>query len=1177
MPIQCADILLQLKNHIHGIFSSDPIVKQWANKNNIPCYTPSNNSLKQLTKQPFDYLFSIVNDYILPPEILALPRQYPINYHDAPLPAYGGMYATSWAIMNQETKHGITWHIMTDKIDAGDILKQKQVNITSDDTALTLNTKCYEAAIEAFRELVSDLNHTQVTPIPQGLDQRTYFSLYKRPDRGGVISWQQSAEEIDALVRALTFGTYPNYLGMSKIAIRQHFVIVTKLKRLTSTSMLSPGTITHIDEIVFTVSTSTNDIMIQELLTLDGLPFSINEFITHYQLHVGDKLPELAFDMADTLTTTYTRICKHELFWLKRLETLELLNLPYFSHIPTPISNSEITVTSLSIPIATEIITSVYHHYGSLPQFLSSVFIAYLARLTDTDIFDCGLDVKTMLSLPDHFFAPQIPLRIEINPDHSFTDTHQTIQNQIDLTIQHVSYAQDITVRYPQLQSAPSFQVVIAYCDTYQPPTNTVLTCLIPLDEADGASIQWLYNPQQLAQTDVNRMARQFTCFLGGIVKSPHSPLWKVSLLNQTDLQQLLIEHNNTRIEYPLKFIHHLFEEQVKQFPDQIAVICERDRLTYTELNQQSNQLAHYLQTLGVGPETLVGICIEPSITVMVGLLGILKAGAAYLPLDPFYPTERLNFMVENSQISFLVIEQQFVAQFQKTSLQHVIIDKDWETVATQPIENPISQNSSDDLAYVIYTSGSTGQPKGTMISHRGLINYLNWARQAYNVTDGTGAPVHTSISFDLTITSLFLPLLVGRTITLLSTYQGSEALSHILRTKQEFSLIKITPAHLDMLSQLLHPQDITGQVNRFIIGGEALRNEHLTFWQQHTPQTKLINEYGPTETVVGCCTYEVSPKETFADTVPIGRPIANTQLYVLNRYRQPVPVGVSGELYIGGHGVGRGYLNLSEQTTKKFIPVSECELPLSLPLDAHSRRLYKTGDIVRYLPDGNLEFLGRSDNQVKIRGYRIELDEIASTLNQHPDVDEVVVTMYDKQNKNKQLGAYLVLKNQVDLPESMTDTQRLTNIQVFLTAKLPEYMVPTTFTIIETIPLTSNGKVDHHILETFNNNATQTDALETYIAPRNTIEETLVLIWQTVLDIERVGVQDNFFSLGGHSLLATQIISQIRDNFQVEISLRSLFEGPTIAELTQHIETLYWIKQTALDMINSKREEGEI
>jgi len=1176
LPIQCADILRQHQHQIQGIISSDPMVKQWADKIKIPCYRPSDNSLKWMAELSFDYLFSIVNDYVLPPETLSLPTHYAVNYHDAPLPVYAGMYATSWALINQEKEHGITWHIMTEKIDAGDILKQKLVDITPADTALTLNTKCYEAAIDAFRELVLDLNHNQVIPIPQDLNQRTYFSLYKRPNQGGVISWKQQAEQIDALVRALTFGSYPNYLGMPKLAIQQTLVIVTKVNLLSTNSTALPGTIIEIDDAGFTISTTTKDILIQELLTIDGFPLSIDKLLSQYGLQIGDRLSELEPHIVDYLSTHYQKICKHEKFWLTRLKTFEPLHLPYLENSRTDSYDDTISLKTTIITIPDKVVNFAAQQQWFLSNFLLSAFITYLARLSDTDTFDIGFDIKTItsFSIPDNFFATQLPLQIELNPDHTFIQVHETVQTQLNHNLQHVSYSRDITSRYPQLETIPSFPIIIAYGNDYQPPISTDFTCLISTTDSE---IRWLYRPNHLTQATINQMVNQFIYFLHGLTKQPETPLWKISLLRQAELHQLLVEPNRTQLEYPSKLIHQLFEEQADQFPNHIAVVYENNQLTYAQLHQQSNQLAHYLKMLGVGPKTLVGLCIKPSLKVMVGLLGILKAGAAYLPLDPLYPVERLNFMVENSDLPFLITEQQLTEQFQQTGTQLIAIDSDWNMIVDQPIDTPINQNSLDDLAYVIYTSGSTGQPKGSMVIHRGLTNYLCWAKHAYKVDNGQGAPVHSSISFDLTITSLFLPLLVGRTVTLLATYQGSEALSHTLRTNKEFSLIKITPAHLDMLSQLLHPEDIGGRVQRLVIGGEALRTDHLRFWQQHVPETTLINEYGPTETVVGCCVYEVPPNRVFDDTVPIGRPIANTQLYVLNRHRQPVPMGVPGELYIGGHGVARGYLNLPTSTTEKFIPISACNFPIRLQLDEHSQRLYKTGDIVRYLPDGNLEFLGRSDNQVKIRGYRIELDEIISVLNQHPYVDEAVVLVQDEPNKAKQLDAYLVLNNQANSSISITDHQHLTAIQAFLQAKLPEYMVPSTFTIIKSIPLTLNGKVDYQTLITFNRNITYIDSKNHYVAPRNATEKKLVTIWQMVLGLEQVGVEDNFFNLGGHSLLATQIISQIRDDFQVEIPLRSLFEGPTIVDLTQHIETLRWIKQTALEMLASEYPKGII
>jgi amino acid adenylation domain-containing protein len=459
-----------------------------------------------------------------------------------------------------------------------------------------------------------------------------------------------------------------------------------------------------------------------------------------------------------------------------------------------------------------------------------------------------------------------------------------------------------------------------------------------------------------------------------------------------------------------------------------------------------------------------------------------------------------------------------------------------------------------DHLAYIIYTSGSTGQPKGAMITHHGLINYLTWAIDAYNAADGQGAPVHSPLGFDLTVTSLFTPLLAGRPVRLLPEGQGIEALTAALAARDDYSLVKITPAHLDILRHALRPDELPGQTRAFVIGGEALLNETIAFWRKHAPQTRLINEYGPTETVVGCCVYDVPPTAEITGAVPIGRPLANTQLYVLDAQFQPAPIGVAGELYIGGDGLARGYLDRPALTAEKFVPN-----PFSVTPGA---RLYKTGDLARYRPDGVLEFLGRIDHQIKLRGFRIEIGEIETVLQQHPDVQEAVAIVREDAPGDKRLVAYVVGQeprtgalgaNQE--PGDGSDGSRFvalgSELRAFLQGKLPEYMIPSAFVTLDALPLTANGKVDRKLLPAPDHEQLHSAA---YVAPRDELETTIAAIWADVLGIARVGVHDNFFALGGHSLLAVKVIAGLHERCQTELPLRRIFEAPTVAELAASI-----------------------
>lgn len=641
------------------------------------------------------------------------------------------------------------------------------------------------------------------------------------------------------------------------------------------------------------------------------------------------------------------------------------------------------------------------------------------------------------------------------------------------------------------------------------------------------------YNADLFDAPTIARMAGHFITLLESIADDPDRRVSMLPLLTRAEHHQLLVEWNDTRARFPHVCAHELFEAQVEQTPEAVAVAIKGERLTYGELNRRANQLAHHLMARGIGPEVRVGLCIERSPEMVVGLLGILKSGGAYVPLDPGYPRERLAFMLDDAQALVLVTMERWRPALPESSVQVLCLDSDCEAIARELETNPAADTSPANLAYVLYTSGSTGRPKGVMVLHRSLVNYLTWCRRTYPVAEGRGAPVHSTISFDLTVTSLLLPLVAGRAAILLPEEEGIEALAAALQAERDFSLVKITPAHLEVLSRQLPPDEAGGRTRAFVIGGEALSGEQLAFWRTHTPEVRLFNEYGPTETVVGCCVYEVPGDRPLPDgAVPIGRPIANTRLYVLDSHLQPVPIGLPGELHIGGVGLARGYLGRPELTAEKFIPD-----PFS---DDPAERIYRTGDLVRYLPDGNLEYLGRADDQVNIRGFRIEPGEIEAALGRHPGVREcAVVAREEIGGRGKRLVAYIV---PAEFPAPTVG-----ELWRFLKGTLPDFMLPSAFVVLDQLPLTPNGKVDRRALPA---PETRRPALDPpFVAPRDPLERFLAQIYAEVLRLEAVGVHDNFFELGGASIRSLEVVARA-EAAGLPITPSSLFEFQTIAEL---------------------------
>ncbi|WP_248277637.1 non-ribosomal peptide synthetase/type I polyketide synthase [Brasilonema sp. UFV-L1] len=680
------------------------------------------------------------------------------------------------------------------------------------------------------------------------------------------------------------------------------------------------------------------------------------------------------------------------------------------------------------------------------------------------------------------------------------------------------------------------------------------------IEISDELILNCEYNTDLFDAATISRILGYFQTLVEGIITHPEQRLFELPLLSEAEQHQLLVEWNNTQADYPQdKCIHQLFEAQVEKTPDAVAVVFEEEQLTYRELNVRANKLAHHLQTLGVKPEVLVGICVERSLSMVIGLLAILKAGGAYIPLDPSYPKERLAYMLEDSQPSVLLTQQHLIENLPTYQAKLVCTDSNWELIAQQRTQNPVCNVTSDNLAYVIYTSGSTGQPKGAMNTHRGICNRLLWMQDAYQLTAADCVLQKTPFSFDVSVWEFFWTLITGARLVVAQP-EGHRDTSYLVNLilQQQITTLHFVPS---MLQVFLEAEGLEKcqSLKRVIASGEALPVQlQQRFF--HRLDAQLYNFYGPTEAAVDVTFWQCKDSLTNQKTVPIGRPIANIQIYLLDKYLNPVPVGVTGEIYIGGVGVARGYLNRPELSAAKFItnPFSHEE----------GARLYKTGDLARYLRDGNIEYLGRIDNQVKIRGFRIELGEIEAVLTEHPKVQEAVVIAREDQPGEKRLVAYLV-----PYQEQVLNTSELRR---FLKEKLPDYMVPSVFVMQSVLPLTPNGKLDRNALPT--PDLSTSDLEEGLVAPSTPTEEILAQLWMEVLGRKQVSIYDNFFDIGGNSLLIIQVGNKVREIFNSNISVTDLFKYPTISNLAKYLSQENNVEQTALapiDELAKKQKEA--
>jgi len=638
------------------------------------------------------------------------------------------------------------------------------------------------------------------------------------------------------------------------------------------------------------------------------------------------------------------------------------------------------------------------------------------------------------------------------------------------------------------------------------------------------------YNTDLFDASTIERMLAHFKVLLEGVVADPNGRLSELPLLTSIERNQLLVEENRTRADYPAeKTLHEMIEAQVARTPDAVAVVFGEQRMTYRELDNGANQVACHLRRLGVRPETLVGVCLDRSPSMVAGVLGVLKAGGAYVPIDPSYPGERLAFMLEDSKVTVVVTQRSLRDALPKGKARYLCLDSECKSIARENREKPDVVVNPGNLAYVIYTSGSTGKPKGVQIPHRAVVNFLSSMQRKPGLSDTDTLLAVTTLSFDIAALELYLPLTVGARIVLATREEaadGAQLASKI--SKANVTVMQATPATW----RLLLDSGWSGSRSlRIFCGGEALSRELAN--RLCECGAELWNLYGPTETTIWSSAARI---ERGNSPIIIGRPIANTQLYVLDRQLQPVPAGVPGELFIGGDGLARGYLNRPALTAEKFIGH-----PFSDDPDA---RLYRTGDLARRFPDGGVELLGRVDHQVKIRGFRIELGEIESILLQFPKVREAVVVAREDTPAGRRLAAYVTTYRQT--------TVSLNELRRFLREKLPDYMVPAAFVVLDKLPLTPNGKVDRRALPAPEQDRLKSDTA--FAAPRAGLEQTVAAIWEEVLSLKNPGADDNFFDLGGHSLQVVQVQNKLRDRLGAELPVIKLFEYPTIRALAGYL-----------------------
>ncbi|MGN4848975.1 amino acid adenylation domain-containing protein [Bacillus cereus group sp. MYBK134-1] len=1143
--IACGEFIKRAGHDICCVITSNESVREWAVSQSIDCVNSLSDYSEFLQNISFDYLFSIVHLDIIPSSVLKMARKMAINFHDALLPSYAGIHATSWALINREKKHGITWHVMMEGADKGDILKQVSFDLEPEDTAFTLNLKCYDAGLKTFVELLEELDRNDVARRPQDFKLRSYFGKYKRPKNGGVLSWDSSAEDLNAMVKALEFGKYPNRMGTAKLAVPGKCYVVKNSRVTEYVSSLPPGTITSCWDTGICVATSSFDLELSSLLTFAGKEVQISQFLSEHNLNVLDQLPLVHGEYGKRITELYKTVAPNEDYWVSQLKVSSSLHFhsDYFQSHNLEQGSNDFDV----VKIEPAFINQSIKKGDGLENLKYGVYsiASFLAKEYVLDLVSIGISYPELIQRVDNldsFFSKAVP--VVVKDLKNARDLYSTVSTSVDESVTRVTYAQDINLRYPELspvsKKQKQFPITVVQTESLEGHTLEHGTAISLILVGDSQSYllfrKDVFNGKK-GVNFVNRLANYLTtCSTEGGALS--YPISKES--ERKDLMDV-----DPRVDVN---VCQLLKKWAIETPQAVAVVCEEDQLTYHELNGKVEKVARYLKHKGIGKEKSVGIYMNRTVDLLVSMLAVLKSGAAYVPLDPIYPAERIEWMIQDAGLSLILTEQGIRHQLPNNNSVLCSVDSEWDKIEALKSVSELEANEfvdPDELAYIIYTSGSTGNPKGVEVTHRGLTNFLCSMAEKPGFTNQDRILALTTICFDISGLELFLPLVVGGQVEILTTDVSRDGFK--LKEKIEngyATVVQATPATWEMLINAGWEKKMNIKI---LCGGEALSEDLATKLCERGDE--VWNLYGPTETTIWSSISKVRPGEK----VTIGQPIANTQIYVLDEELYTVPTGVEGDIYIGGAGVAKGYRNRPNLTNERFIPN---------PFDASKlSKLYKTGDAGKLLPDGSFECLGRKDNQVKLRGYRIDLEEIEAVIERETPIEKAIVTVREDDRGYKSLVAFV--KHTIgNVPDKAIITDA---IQSFL----PSYMIPMTYLFVERHPLTPNYKVDrkwlsitpikkikdqYGLMETMKEEekdlSENQDDLE-LVFERLSYDLTNIVAEIVGEDASNISDSASFGEVGFDSIRFTTLSMSIKDKFQVMISPAQFFTHSSLNKLT--------------------------
>ncbi len=1139
VTLECLHLLLKRGHQVNWIVTCSQKIEQCASNLGIKSSQNLVPLRLFLESNPTDYLFSIVNDKIIPEDLIKKIDMLCINYHNSLLPTYAGLHAVPVAILNNEKQHGITWHVMTAEIDAGDVLKQKSFPIEIDETAHTLYVKCSFTAIQTFKELVFELEQGTYQRIPQDMNLRTFFGKEYHIPNFGFIDWHDTADRIDTLCRALFFENKENLLGHPKVIIGHECYLIKNIKKLSNSTNIEPGLIINIKNDSIQISTGTQDIEVSAIYTCEGQLVNIENIVRYFGLEKNKRLHNISNESQLILKGKFYDANKNKDFWLNQINNVQKSFLPLSSIESSYQFKSRINPKHIDVSS----IVKVVPKKNRVTTILSSILVL-LYRLSQYKNVSVKLtcDNLTRLSKKNIALSHYVLLTTEFSPAISFKLAINKVSEKIEEIYKKQNFARDLWLRKNKGVSFNDVPVIFIITDQINDSYFIEHHKLYFFISADGEKIAVFCREESNMQmlTFYENINNYIYNVLERACTDPNTEINKMSMGSATTLEKVIRQWNATEApsRYEQKTIHTILRDLSQLHPHRAAVIDDCGYLTYLQLYHKSKLFAQYIRSKGVSPGDSVAIYMDRSLEIFISIFGILSAGAAYVPIDINYPRERANYILSDSGSRILIYKAGTLIE--KYFQSHTVTKIEFNSALEQPInanEVPTTELNGNSLCYIIYTSGSTGKPKGVMVTHRNVLNYSSWFANAFNFKEQSIIEFSSSIAFDLSISCTIAPILNGGKVVICHEEIKADPDNYLNFIKtNSVTHIECTPAYMSRM--LDHPLLISRltQLKWVLLGCDALVKADIEKWMNINPLQKIVNEYGPTECTVAMTQHTMTTRNinAYGSCTPIGKPAHNVKVYILDDYYNICLPGFLGELYITGESLSLGYWNKPDIQSQKFI--------LSI-FDQYEpyNRLYATGDLAFYHADGSIEFMGRKDSQVKIRGYRVELQEIESVILAYPGIKQCTVIAAEEINKNLTLEAYIVAINK---------NLSFNEIYDYLKNEMPSYMVPKKIYFIDSIPVNFSGKIDRAPLET--------NKIVGFYKDAQNISETthkLINVWSDILQLKNLQLTDDFFESGGDSLAVMMLITKVKDAFGVKLLVKDILDNRTLINLSSIIE----------------------